>query len=59
MAAGLKTGSLCPKCLESKVQRMQRSDWMRWLPRSKHYKCLACQTGFLTIGAFVLKLGKT
>lgn len=48
----------CPNCRKGKLQRLQRKTWMRNLPQTKYYKCEDCNTKFLTIYGWAIKLPK-
>jgi hypothetical protein len=56
--AKLNKGDICPGCREGEVRRVRRHAWMRWLPRSKCYRCDDCKTRFLTICGWALRLPK-
>jgi predicted RNA-binding Zn-ribbon protein involved in translation (DUF1610 family) len=54
--AKMVQGSLCPRCGEGTVRRIHRKSWMRRLPKSKYYHCTDCQTQFLTIFGWPIRL---
>jgi transposase-like protein len=54
--AKIRQGSSCPRCREGKVERVRRKDWMRRLPQSKHYRCKACGTQYLTLWGWAVRL---
>jgi len=54
--ARIKEGDPCPQCQEGKLYRVHRKGWMRWIPKSRHYKCKNCQAGYLTIWVWTLRL---
>lgn len=38
----------CPSCQED-LERIPRQDWMRLIPKSKHYICRDCGYSYLLI----------
>lgn len=54
----LEHGATCSCCQAGTIKRVRRYDWMRRLPRSKHYQCEACQARFLTIYGWAIRLPK-
>ena len=54
----MEKGSLCPRCRKGKVYRIRRKDWMRRLPKSKHFRCEDCRAHFLTIYGWTIRLQK-
>ncbi len=39
----------CPKCKRTSLTRIPRLDWMRYIPKSKHYECDFCRVDILLI----------
>jgi hypothetical protein len=54
--ARIEEGDHCPQCREGRLSRVRRRGWMRWIPKSRHYKCKNCQAGYLTIWVWTLRL---
>ena len=40
---------MCPKCFGRRIRRVERRAWMRYLPKSKYYRCNNCRTGVLVL----------
>jgi hypothetical protein len=40
---------ICPKCGSQKIRRLERKPWMRYLSKSKYYRCNECRTGMLVL----------
>jgi len=41
----------CPYCKKEDSLRVQRSNWMRYIPNSKKYECNYCRREYLLVGA--------
>lgn len=39
----------CSACGNGRLERITKENWMRWLPRAKHYRCRSCKTRFLKL----------
>ena len=42
-------GKACPKCKDGNRFRVRRSTWMRMIPGTKFYKCVDCDSKYLSV----------